>query len=50
MSKQQTSPTDGQLRLTQHAMLVLWGAYAQQIGLVESGSKQVKLSQKKRDA
>ena len=48
MSKHETSPNDSQLRLTQHAMLVLWGAYAQQIGLVER-LEQVSLNQKKRD-
>ena len=47
MSEQETSPNDGQPLLTQHAMLVLWGAYAQQIGLVEA-LEEVDLSQKTR--
>ena len=34
--------------LTQHAMLVAWGVYAQQIGLVEA-VEQVKLSQRSRE-
>lgn len=45
MSEQETSPNEEQPLLTQHAMLVLWGAYAQQMGLVEA-LEQVKLSQK----
>jgi len=45
MSEQETSPHEGQPVLTQHAMLVLWGAYAQQMGLVKA-LEQVKLSQK----
>ncbi|MBI1299937.1 hypothetical protein GC175_33860 [bacterium] len=45
MSEQKTSPNDGHPRLTQHAMLVVWGAYAQQIGLVKA-LEQVELSQK----
>ena len=48
MSEQETSPNDGQLRLTQHAMLVLWGACAQEIGLVKA-LEQVVLSQKTRE-
>jgi hypothetical protein len=48
MSKQKTSPKDSPNRLTQHAMLTLWGLYAQQIGLVQA-LEQVKLSQKSRD-
>lgn len=46
MDKPETSPKKGQL--TQHAMLVIWGAYAQQIGLVRA-IEEVELSQKKRD-
>jgi hypothetical protein len=34
--------------LTHHAMLVLWGQYAQQLGLIE-GLEQIALHQKKRD-
>lgn len=45
MSEQETSPNEGQPLLTQHAMLVVWGAYAQRIGLVKA-LEQVKLSQK----
>jgi hypothetical protein len=48
MSEQETSPEEQQLLLTQHAMLVLWGAYAQQIGLVKR-LEQVDLRQKRRD-
>ena len=48
MSKQETSPNEQQPLLTQHAMLVLWGAFAQQIGLVKM-LEQVDLRQKKRD-
>jgi hypothetical protein len=47
MSEQETSPNEEPPRLTQHAMLVLWGAYAQQMGLVEA-LEQVNLSQKSR--
>ena len=47
MNKDKTSPNAGQEQLTQHAMLVLWGAYAQQIGLVEA-LEQVSLHQKSR--
>lgn len=47
MSKQKTSPNDSSGQLTQHAMLVLWGVYAQQIGLVQA-LEQVDLSQKTR--
>lgn len=47
MNNGQTSPktTD---RLTQHAMLVVWGVYAQRLGLVKA-LEQVKLHQKKRE-
>ena len=45
MSEQKTSPNEGHPRLTQHAMLVVWGAYAQRIGLVKA-LEQVELSQK----
>jgi hypothetical protein len=48
MSEQETSPKEGQPLLTQHAMLVLWGAYAQQIGLIQA-LEQVELSQKTRE-
>jgi hypothetical protein len=48
MSEQGTSPNEGQPLLTQHAMLVLWGAYAKQIGLVQA-LDQVELSQKTRE-
>ncbi|MCB0120959.1 MAG: hypothetical protein KDE31_17245 [Caldilineaceae bacterium] len=47
MNEDKTSPEAGQEQLTQHAMLVLWGAYAQQIGLVEA-LEQVRLRQKSR--
>ena len=47
MSEQETSPNEGQPLLTQHAMLVLWGACAQQMGLVKA-LEQVSLSQKSR--
>jgi len=46
MSNAQTSP-DSSERLTQHAMLVIWGLYARQIGLVEA-IEQVKVKQKTR--
>ena len=48
MSEQETSPNGSAGLLTQHAMLVLWGAYAQQIGLVKA-LEQVDLSQKRRE-
>ncbi len=48
MSEQSTSPNGSQPLLTQHAMLVAWGAYAQQIGLVARLS-QVVLRQKTRE-
>ncbi len=35
MDNQKTSPKDAQATLTQHAMLVVWGLYAQQIGLID---------------
>jgi hypothetical protein len=44
MSNTQTSPSES---LTQHAMLVIWGLYARQIGLVEAMGA-VKLKQKRR--
>jgi hypothetical protein len=44
MSSSQTSP-DISEELTQHAMLVIWGLYARQIGLVQA-LEQVKLKQK----
>ena len=47
MSKQETSPNEKHPLLTQHAMLVLWGAYAQQMGLVKA-LEQVELSQQSR--
>jgi len=46
MSNTQTSP-DLSEKLTQHAMLVVWGLYARQIGLVKAIEK-VKLRQKMR--
>lgn len=48
MSEQETSPNRSPGLLTQHAMLVLWGAYAQQIGLVKV-LEEVDLSQKRRE-
>jgi hypothetical protein len=48
MSEQSTSPNRSQPVLTQHAMLVAWGVYAQQLGLV-AGLGQVALRQKTRD-
>ena len=48
MSEQETSPNEQQPLLTQHAMLVLWGAFAQQIGLVKM-LEQIDLRQKKRE-
>lgn len=47
MKEQETTKTSRAM-LTQHAMLVAWGVYAQQIGLVEA-IEQVKLSQKNRE-
>jgi len=46
MRNTQTSP-DSSEKLTQHAMLVVWGLYAQQIGLVKA-IEQVQLRQKRR--
>jgi len=46
MSNSQTSP-DTSEKLTQHAMLVIWGLYARQIGLVRA-IEQVELKQKTR--
>ncbi len=46
MSSSQTSPEISD-KLTQHAMLVIWGLYARQIGLVQA-LEQVKLKQKNR--
>jgi hypothetical protein len=46
MSGLQTSPEVSE-KLTQHAMLVIWGLYAQQIGLVQA-LEGVKLKQKAR--
>jgi hypothetical protein len=48
MDNQETSPKDAQTTLTQHAMLVVWGLYAQQIGLIDR-LMQIKLRQKNRD-
>lgn len=48
MDNEQTSPNRVEGRLTQHAMLVVWGLYAQQIGLIDQLA-QVKLKQKKRE-
>lgn len=47
MSEQKTSPKEEEPLLTQHAMLVLWGAYAQQMG-VGKALEQIELSQKSR--
>lgn len=44
--EQSVKPTNGML--TQHAMLVAWGVYAQQIGLIEA-IEEVKLHQKNRE-
>lgn len=46
MSDTQTSP-DSSEKLTQHAMLVVWGLYARQIGLIKA-IERVKLRQKTR--
>ena len=46
MSQNQTSSEQSQ-QLTQHAMLVIWGLYAQRMGLVQAIEK-VKLKQKNR--
>jgi len=48
MNKDKTSPNAGEEQLTQHAMLVLWGVYAQHIGLVKA-LDQVSLRQKRRE-
>lgn len=48
MDEQHTSLDEAADELTQHAMLVVWGLYAQQIGLVRALA-QVKLKQKVRD-
>jgi len=47
MSKEKTSPEMAQGVLTQHAMLVAWGLYAEQLGLI-SRLEGVKLKQKTR--
>lgn len=47
MSSSHPSAVESSQTLTQHAMLVVWGLYAQQIGLVEA-LQQVKLGQKRR--
>lgn len=47
MDNQEISPTDAQATLTQHAMLVVWGLYAQRIGLIKRLMR-VKLRQKSR--
>lgn len=47
MDKRETSPIEGPVTLTQHAMLVVWGLFAQQIGLIEQ-MEQVPLSQQTR--
>lgn len=47
MSQQPTSPKFETPTLTQHAMLVVWGLYARQIGLVQAVDR-VKLKQKQR--
>jgi hypothetical protein len=48
VDNEQTSANPVEGRLTQHAMLVVWGLYAQRIGLIEQ-LEQVKLKQKQRD-
>lgn len=48
MNKERTSAQTQAGQLTQHAMLVLWGEYAQRIGLVKA-LEQVKLRQKTRE-
>src|SRR4029450_10761931 len=48
MDEQHTSPYGATDVLTQHAMLVAWGLYAQELGLVRELS-QVKLNQKVRE-
>jgi hypothetical protein len=48
MSNQQTSPQATTGALTQHAMLVAWGIYAQHMGLVQQ-LEQVPLHQKRRE-
>lgn len=45
MNNTQTSPISSAEELTQHAMLLIWGLYARQIGLVQA-IQQVKLKQK----
>lgn len=47
MSNTQTSPIASAEELTQHAMLLIWGLYARQIGLVKA-IEQVNLKQKTR--
>ena len=47
MSQTQTSPETA-FHITQHAMLVMWGLFAQRIGLV-AAVQRVKLKQKTRD-
>jgi hypothetical protein len=47
MDKQETANNEVQGTLTQHAMLVAWGLYAQHLGLVES-IEQVEMKQKTR--
>lgn len=46
MNKESTSPQQSSDGLTQHAMLVAWGLYARQLGLVEA-LEQVALKQKR---
>lgn len=48
MSQQPLSPAFETPTLTQHAMLVVWGLYARQIGLVQA-LDQLKLKQKRRE-
>jgi hypothetical protein len=48
MDEQQTSPNERAAVLTQHAMLVAWGVYAQELGLVQELS-QVQINQKVRE-
>lgn len=47
MNKHETSPKEGQESLTQHALLVVWGLFAQQIGLIGQ-MEQIELGQQTR--
>ena len=48
MNKVATSPNQSSGGLTQHAMLVAWGLYARQLGLV-AAIEQVAIKQKVRE-